>query len=72
VDGRDLPATQGRIGRNADLRAGVRVVFVFLSLAAQYESWSMPFMVLLLVPSALFGASGHWGAASICTPGMDS
>jgi HAE1 family hydrophobic/amphiphilic exporter-1 len=31
-------------------------VFVFLSLAAQYESWTMPFMVLLSVPFALFGA----------------
>jgi multidrug efflux pump subunit AcrB len=31
-------------------------VFVFLSLAAQYESWTMPFMVLLTVPFALFGA----------------
>ena len=33
-----------------------RCVFVFLILAAQYESWSMPFMVLLAVPLALFGA----------------
>jgi HAE1 family hydrophobic/amphiphilic exporter-1 len=33
-------------------------VFVFLILAAQYESWSMPFMVLLAVPLALFGALG--------------
>ncbi|QCI68904.1 efflux RND transporter permease subunit [Phreatobacter stygius] len=32
------------------------IVFVFLILAAQYESWSMPFMVLLSVPLALFGA----------------
>ncbi len=32
------------------------LVFVFLILAAQYESWSMPFMVLLAVPLALFGA----------------
>jgi HAE1 family hydrophobic/amphiphilic exporter-1 len=31
-------------------------VFVFLILAAQYESWSMPFMVLFAVPLALFGA----------------
>lgn len=31
-------------------------VFVFLILAAQYESWSMPFMVILAVPLALFGA----------------
>jgi HAE1 family hydrophobic/amphiphilic exporter-1 len=34
------------------------IVFVFLILAAQYESWSMPFMVLLAVPLALFGALG--------------
>lgn len=32
------------------------IAFVFLILAAQYESWSMPFMVLLAVPLALFGA----------------
>ncbi|MGI4748420.1 MAG: efflux RND transporter permease subunit [Janthinobacterium lividum] len=34
----------------------VAFIFVFLSLAAQYESWTMPFMVLLTVPFALFGA----------------
>jgi multidrug efflux pump subunit AcrB len=32
------------------------IVFCFLILSAQYESWSMPFMVLLAVPTALFGA----------------
>ncbi|TAN04495.1 MAG: multidrug efflux RND transporter permease subunit [Rhizobiaceae bacterium] len=32
------------------------IVFVFLILAAQYESFAMPFMVLLAVPLALFGA----------------
>jgi multidrug efflux pump subunit AcrB len=32
------------------------MAFVFLFLAAQYESWSMPFMVILAVPLALFGA----------------
>jgi HAE1 family hydrophobic/amphiphilic exporter-1 len=37
---------------------GLAIVFVFLILAAQYESWSMPFMVLLAVPLALFGALG--------------
>jgi HAE1 family hydrophobic/amphiphilic exporter-1 len=35
---------------------GLATIFVFLILAAQYESWSMPFMVLLAVPLALFGA----------------
>jgi HAE1 family hydrophobic/amphiphilic exporter-1 len=37
---------------------GLAIVFVFLILAAQYESWTMPFMVLLAVPLALFGALG--------------
>src|SRR5260370_20733026 len=32
------------------------MVFVFLFLAAQYEGWSMPFMGILAVPLALFGA----------------
>ena len=32
------------------------IVFVFLILAAQYESWSLPFSVLLGTPVAVFGA----------------
>ncbi|MCG8589085.1 MAG: multidrug efflux RND transporter permease subunit [Proteobacteria bacterium] len=32
------------------------LVFVFLILAAQYESWSLPLSVLLSVPIAIFGA----------------
>lgn len=37
------------------------LVFVFLILAAQYESWSLPFSVLLGVPAAVFGALfGLW------------
>jgi len=32
------------------------IVFVYLFLAAQYESWSIPFAILLTVPIALFGA----------------
>jgi HAE1 family hydrophobic/amphiphilic exporter-1 len=35
---------------------GLSVVFVFLILAALYESWSLPFSVLLGVPVAVFGA----------------
>lgn len=34
------------------------LLFVFLFLSALYESWSMPFMILLVVPLALLGASG--------------
>ena len=37
------------------------MVFVFLILAAQYESWSLPFSVLLGTPFAVFGAFlGLW------------
>jgi HAE1 family hydrophobic/amphiphilic exporter-1 len=32
------------------------VIFVFLCLAALYESWSVPFAVLLTVPTGIFGA----------------
>jgi HAE1 family hydrophobic/amphiphilic exporter-1 len=32
------------------------VVFVFLLLAAQYESWSLPFAVILIVPMCLLAA----------------
>ncbi|HSC87856.1 MAG TPA: efflux RND transporter permease subunit, partial [Polyangiaceae bacterium] len=32
------------------------VLFVFLILAAQYESWSLPFSVLLVVPAGVAGA----------------
>ena len=32
------------------------LVFVFLILAAQYESWSLPFAILLGTPLAIFGA----------------
>ena len=40
---------------------GMALVFVFLILAAQYESWSLPFSVLLGTPFAVFGAFlGLW------------
>jgi hydrophobe/amphiphile efflux-1 (HAE1) family protein len=45
-----------KAGSIASVVFGLAIVFVFLILAAQYESWSMPFMVLLSVPLALFGA----------------
>jgi multidrug efflux pump len=32
------------------------LLFVFLILAAQYESWSLPFSVMMSVPFAIFGA----------------
>jgi HAE1 family hydrophobic/amphiphilic exporter-1 len=45
-----------KAGSLATIIFALAIVFVFLILAAQYESWTMPFMVLLAVPLALFGA----------------
>lgn len=35
---------------------GLCIIFVFLLLAALYESWSVPFSILLAVPLGVFGA----------------
>ncbi len=35
---------------------GISLLCVFLILAAQYESWALPFSVLLVTPIAVFGA----------------
>ncbi|HVM84159.1 MAG TPA: multidrug efflux RND transporter permease subunit [Candidatus Binatia bacterium] len=45
-----------KAGSVAILVFAMALVFVFLFLAAQYESFTMPFMVILAVPLALFGA----------------
>ncbi|MBL0156966.1 MAG: multidrug efflux RND transporter permease subunit [Bryobacterales bacterium] len=40
---------------------GMAMIFVFLVLAAQYESWAVPFSVLLGLPVCVFGAFlGIW------------
>jgi multidrug efflux pump len=37
------------------------VIFVFLALAAQYESWSLPFAVILIVPMCILSSMlGVW------------
>ncbi len=45
-----------KAGNLAPLIFALSIVFVFLFLAALYESWAMPFMVMLAVPLALMGA----------------
>ena len=47
---------QLKAGAVAGIVFVLAMVFVFLFLAAQYESWTMPFMVILAVPLALLGA----------------
>jgi len=43
-------------GNLAPILFTLAIVFVFLFLVAQYESWTIPFAVLLAVPVALLGA----------------
>jgi len=45
-------------GVPASVIFGFSLLFVFLILAALYESWSLPFSVLLSTPVAVFGAFG--------------
>jgi len=45
-------------GVPASVIFGFSLLFVFLILAAQYESWALPFSVLLVTPIAVFGALG--------------
>ncbi len=47
---------QAAQGVSPNVIFGLSLLFVFLILAAQYESWSLPFSVLLGTPIAVFGA----------------
>jgi hydrophobic/amphiphilic exporter-1 (mainly G- bacteria), HAE1 family len=49
---------KAREGVPASVIFGFSLLFVFLILAALYESWSLPFSVLLSTPVAVFGAFG--------------
>ncbi len=54
-DWSDLSYQEKHAGGSAAI-FGLSIAFVFLILAALYESWSLPFSVLLSVPVAVFGA----------------
>jgi HAE1 family hydrophobic/amphiphilic exporter-1 len=49
---------KAREGISSSVIFGFSLLFVFLILAALYESWSLPFSVLLSTPVAVFGAFG--------------
>jgi hydrophobe/amphiphile efflux-1 (HAE1) family protein len=57
----DLSYQEAKVGRTGYYIFALSVVFVFLALAAQYESWSLPLAIMLIVPMCLFAASfGVW------------
>ena len=52
----DLAFEQKQAGDTALLLFGASVIFVFVVLAAQYESWAQPLSVILIVPMCLLAA----------------
>src|SRR5205814_2117975 len=52
-DWTELTYLQLQAGNSAMIAFALAVVFVFLVLAAQYESWSLPLAVILVVPMCL-------------------
>jgi multidrug efflux pump subunit AcrB len=56
--GMSFQEQKARQGVPAPVIFGLSLLFVFLILAALYESWTLPFSVLLSTPVAIFGAFG--------------
>ena len=52
----DMAYLEIQAGNTAMTIFGFSVLVVFLVLAAQYESWSLPLAVILVVPMCLLGA----------------
>ena len=52
----ELSFLQFESGNTATIVFGLAVIFVFLVLAAQYESWSLPLAVILVVPMCLLSS----------------
>ncbi len=52
-----LSFEERRSGAQAPLLYALSLLVVFLCLAALYESWSVPFSVMLIVPAGIFGVA---------------
>jgi hydrophobe/amphiphile efflux-1 (HAE1) family protein len=67
----DLSYQETHQGTPAILIFGLAVLFVYLALAAQYESWSMPLAIIMIVPmcllSAILGVWSHGSDVNILT-----
>jgi hydrophobe/amphiphile efflux-1 (HAE1) family protein len=62
----ELAYQEKLVGNTGLLVFGASVVFVFLLLAAQYESWALPLSVILIVPMCLLA-----GVSGLLLRGMD-
>jgi len=70
LPGHVLSGQKARQGVPAWPIFGLSLLFVFLVLAALYESWSLPWSVLLSTPVAVFGASSRSGCGALCSAGF--
>ena len=52
----ELAYQERQTGNTAIFIFGLSVLFVFLALAAQYESWVLPFAIVLIVPLGVLAA----------------
>jgi HAE1 family hydrophobic/amphiphilic exporter-1 len=52
----ELAFQERQTGNTAIVIFGLSVLFVFLALAAQYESWVLPFAIILIVPLSILAA----------------
>ncbi len=63
----EIAYQQKQAGGTASVAFMLAVIFVFLLLAAQYESWSLPLAVILIVPMCLLSA-----ITGVSIAGMDN
>ena len=63
----ELALQEKQTGNTAIFIFGLSVLFVFLALAAQYESWTMPFAIILVVPLGVLAA-----LIGVATRGLDN
>src|SRR3546814_19527544 len=52
----ELAYQERNTGNTAIFIFGLSVLFVFLALAAQYESWTLPLSIILIVPMRVLSA----------------
>ncbi len=52
----EIAYQQKKAGGTAGVAFGLAVLFIFLLLAGQFESWLIPFSIILIVPMGLFSA----------------
>ena len=63
----EIAFQERNVGNTANYVFGLAVLFVFLFLSAQYESWTLPLAIILIVPLSILAALG-----GVMLRGMDN